>query len=243
MRVIAERHESVRMPLADIPEEDLIRRVVDGETDLYGILADRYSLRIHRFVHRIVGSKVDAEDAVQEAHLRALTHLHQFKGRCRFVTWLSKVAANEAFRIRRQQYRLELLAGCAEGHGTARFVSSERSPEHRVLDIEIRNVLREALSKLPPRYRTIFILKNLGHLTTPEVAGRLNIRCDNVRLMLHRARRMLRAEIAAYSQFVRLSRTGSGKSSSAGERGAPAHPGVRLAPRGISNTDGASLAQ
>ncbi len=59
----------------------------------------------------------------------------------------------------------------------------------------MREVLRKALTKLPPQYQTIFLLKEIRKLKTPEVARRLQIRCGNVRLQLHRARRILRNTI------------------------------------------------
>lgn len=189
-------------PDAEIPEGEVIQRVMAGETDLYGVLVDRYSRRLHQFVRRIVRNDMDAEDIVQGAHVRALAYLHQFGGRCKFVTWLSHVAANEAFRQLRQQRRLDELfhSLAAESGAAGLFVSAARDPESCIRDSETREILRRALAKLPPQYRVVFLLREVGNVTTPEVARRLQIRCDNVRLKLYRARRLLRKAISRYWQ-------------------------------------------
>ncbi len=202
MKTADVRFVSRRVQGAEMPEERIIQRVVAGETNLYGILADRYGHRIYRMVYRIVDDPMDAEDIVQEAHMRALTYLHQFGGRSRFATWLARVAANEAFRQLRRRNRMEgFLNGMISGSGTIPiFTTAPRGPESCVIVREAREVLRRALAELPQRYRTVFLLREVEHATTAEVAKRLRIRCENVRLRLHRARRMLRKSIGSYPQ-------------------------------------------
>ncbi len=181
---------------SEIPEILLIQRVLDGETDLYGILAERYGGRIYRRIRRLVGNERDAEDIVQNTHMRALTYLSQFGGRCKFVTWLSHVADNAALSLLRQRR--------VERHGIAIFedlvadpalVLGFRAPDACVEDRELRDGLCRALAKLPPRYRDVFILREVGHWKTREIARSLRIRSDNVRVKLYRARRMLRKTI------------------------------------------------
>ncbi len=182
-------------------EERIIQRVVAGETNLYGILADRYRHRIYRFVYRIVDDPMDAEDIVQEAHMRALTYLHQFGGRSTFITWLSRVAANEALKQLRRRNRDQSLHGAITAPGTCPVLATAtRSPESCLWDREAREALRRALAELPPRYRAVFLLREVERLATPEVARRLRIGRHNVRLRLYRARRMLRKTIGKYHQ-------------------------------------------
>jgi len=187
-------------PGAEINEESIIQRVVAGETNLYGILADRYGHRIYRLVRRIVENRMDAEDVVQEAHMRALTYLHQFGGRCRFATWLSRVAANEAFRQLRKRSRAKRFFDDAvfESGPLPVFAAVTPGPETCVMEREAREVLKRALAELPPPYRTVFLLREVERAGTAEVARRLRIRCENVRLRLYRARRMLRKTIGDY---------------------------------------------
>jgi RNA polymerase sigma-70 factor, ECF subfamily len=183
---------------SEIPEDIVIQRILAGETDLYGILAARYNRRIYFFARRMVKNDLDAEDIVQEAHLRALTYLHGFRGGCKFVTWLSQVAANVAYSQLRRRQQLEKLfndLGSGFGKGQPIFISTIADPERCACDSEAREILRRALAELPRRYQLIFLMKEVRHMTTPEIARRLGIRQSNVRLQLHRAKRMLQSII------------------------------------------------
>jgi RNA polymerase sigma-70 factor, ECF subfamily len=183
-------------------EEELewrvIKRVVAGETDAYGILAERYQQRIYRLAQHLVQNHMEAEDIVQEAHLRALTYLHHFGGKCRFVTWLARVATNEAFnQLRRRRRREEMSERLALASRMPGFPAARTpDPETCALEKEAREALRKAVATLPPRYRGVFLLRDVGGLALPEVARHLQIRDDNVRVRLHRARRLLRRDIS-----------------------------------------------
>jgi RNA polymerase sigma factor (sigma-70 family) len=181
-----------------ISEEEMIRRILDGEIDLYSILVARYNRRIYNFIRRKVKNDMDAEDIVQEAHLRALTYLHGFRQGCTFATWLSRVATNVAYRQLQQRHRLEGLFNSIlslSDEQSSIFAASIPHPESCVHQREVRAILREALAKLPRRYRLIFLMKEVRDVETSEIARRLGIRKSNVRLQLHRARRMLRRTI------------------------------------------------
>jgi RNA polymerase sigma-70 factor (ECF subfamily) len=182
---------------SELPEEILIQRVVAGETNLYGILARRYNRYLHRVVRQIVGKRMDADDIVQDTHVRALTYLHHFAGRSKFSTWLCHVAANEALnQLRKRRHTEELIEPRYPGHGVHSLIAlATPDPESGVRTREAREALQKAVAKLPPRYRTIFLLLQVQQVTTEEAAGRLQIRRENVRLRLHRARRLLRKAI------------------------------------------------
>ncbi len=188
--------EDCRAAHSEISENLLIRRVLDGETDLYGILAERYGSRIYRRMRRLVGNEMDAEDIVQNTHVRALTYLSQFRGRCKFVTWLSRVADNAAFsHLRQLRIKQHKIAIFGDPVAAPALVPGFRAPDACVQDRELRDGLCRALAKLPPRYRDVFLLREIGHWKTREIARSLRIRSDNVRVKLYRARRMLRKTI------------------------------------------------
>ena len=77
-------------------ELELIRRIVNGETDLYAILARRYGRVVYTLVSRIVGCAEDAEELAQDVFLKAFRNLHRFNGRSSFPTWLFRIAYNTA---------------------------------------------------------------------------------------------------------------------------------------------------
>ena len=90
-------------------ELELIRRIVNGETDLYAILARRYGRVVYTLVSRIVGCAEDAEELAQDVFLKAFRNLHRFNGRSSFPTWLFRIAYNTAISsVRKKRY--EFLA-------------------------------------------------------------------------------------------------------------------------------------
>ena len=73
-----------------LSDDELLIRVRDGQLEFYEILIRRYNPRLFRLVYPILGNRSEAEDVIQETHLRALTHIHQFAGRSKFATWLGR---------------------------------------------------------------------------------------------------------------------------------------------------------
>ena len=86
-------------------EQELIRRIVNGETDLYAILARQYGRVVYTLVSRIVGCAEDAEELAQDVFLKAFRNLHRFNGRSSFPTWLFRIAYNTAVSETRRRKR------------------------------------------------------------------------------------------------------------------------------------------
>src|SRR5215467_9279612 len=77
-------------------DEEVVGRVMAGETALFEVIMRRYNQRLFRATRSILGNDGEAEDVTQDAYVRAYTHLSQFAGRAKFSTWLTKIAVNEA---------------------------------------------------------------------------------------------------------------------------------------------------
>src|SRR5215467_10692101 len=91
---------------ASLSDEEVVRRVVNGERALFEILMRRYNQRLFRVTRSIVSNDLEAEDIIQDTYVRAYEHLSQFEGRARFSTWLTKIAIYEAYaRIRSAGYQ------------------------------------------------------------------------------------------------------------------------------------------
>src|SRR4029079_1029487 len=91
---------------AVLTDEEVVRRVIEGEPALFEILMRRYNQRLFRITRSFVTNDHEAEDIIQDAYVRAYEHLSQFEGRARFSTWLTKIAIYEAYaRVRRAEYR------------------------------------------------------------------------------------------------------------------------------------------
>jgi RNA polymerase sigma-70 factor (ECF subfamily) len=209
-------------PPAD--ETRLVERARQGNLDAFTDLVNRYEGKIFRLTQHITGNREDAEDALQETFLKAYSRLDQFHGDSRFYTWLVRIAVNESLmklRKRKSTAAVSLDEPIeSDGDFMPREVASwDPSPEERYAQIELRGILDRTVQALPPIFRTVFILRDLDHLSTEETAQALDISVPAVKSRLLRARLQLREDLTRY--FKR----GDGKAASpadkAGEKSAP----------------------
>ena len=185
-------------PAARFSDQELVARVLAGESELYSILASRHNGRFYKVLQSILGSDAEAEDVIQEAHLRAMTHLNQFEGRSSFVTWLTRVMINEAYsRLRRRRVfqTIELVSETQERR-QKEFASVACNPEQQAIQQQLRQILQTAVYSLPELYRVVFIIREIGETSTADTAARLGITEQCVKSRMLRARRLLRERIA-----------------------------------------------
>jgi RNA polymerase sigma-70 factor (ECF subfamily) len=182
-------------------EESLIRRIRDGEHELFYQLIRPYERRVYAAAFAVLRNEADAEDVAQEALLKAFKNLRQFRAEARFSTWLIQITINEA-RMRRRQAHAHIIEPIAdrpdeEGNYTPRdFADWREIPSETLERKEIREKLAEALSMLGEIYREVFVLRDMQHLSIEETARALGISSASVKTRLLRARLMLRDLLA-----------------------------------------------
>ena len=175
-----------------ITDEEAIARVRGGDIASYEILATRHHRRLHTVARQFLDSEADVEDAVQGAHLAALTHLHQYAGRSSFLGWMSTITKNEAFLQRRRGRRVVALAE----EQLDSLASPLRDPEEQAIDRESDGLLSGALARLPSNYQTVFRLREIEKVSTVEAGKRLGLSGACVKSRLHRARMLVRGSLA-----------------------------------------------
>jgi RNA polymerase sigma-70 factor (ECF subfamily) len=177
-------------------DEEVVRRVRDGETALYEIIMRRYNQRLYRVARAILHSDVEAEDVMQDAYVRAYQHLEQYSGRAPFGAWLTKIAVNEALARLRSRGRIQELEAMFNGQDDAPvLMSNMKSPEQQVSTREMNQLLEEAILTLPGTYRTVLMMRDVEEMSTADTAAALELSEENVKVRLHRARAMLRKEL------------------------------------------------
>jgi len=182
----------------DFSDDDIIERVRAGETDLFEILMRRYNQRVYRLARAVLRSDAEAEDVVQDAWVRAYTHLDQFAGRAAFSTWLSRIALHEAWARARRGHRFRTIEPDAAGETfEMKQVSRDPDPEGLAASEEVRSILESVIEDLPDTYRTVFVLREIEELSTAETAESLEVTEETVKTRLHRARAVLRRELLA----------------------------------------------
>jgi RNA polymerase sigma-70 factor, ECF subfamily len=179
-------------------DEQVIERVLRGETALYAVLILRYHARLRSAIYPILHNDAEVEDAIQEGHARALAHLRQFAGRSSFITWMTRIIIHEALGILRRRRRVlqfDELSDARSGRPMT-LPARGRSPEQQAIDAELRQSLAQALHLLPETYRTVFMLREIDEISTTDAAGILGISEECVRIRLHRARLLLRQRLS-----------------------------------------------
>jgi len=94
---------------AGVSDEDVVKKILGGETALYEMLVRRYNRRLFRICRAILGNNPEARDVVQHTYATAYEHLSQFEGRAKFSTWLTTIAVHEASLRRRRSNRIRPL--------------------------------------------------------------------------------------------------------------------------------------
>lgn len=183
-------------PLSD---EEVVARVLAGETGMYEIVMRRHNQRLYRVARAILRNDGEAEDVMQEAYVRAYEHLDQFAGKAKFSTWLTRIAVHEALARQRRGNRYQELEPMAEQEGNPmeRVASLAPNPEQQTANSEIGRLLEQAVEELPDAYRTIFVLRDVEEMSTTDAAEALEISEENVKVRLHRARALLRKNLYA----------------------------------------------
>ena len=175
-------------------DEDIVARVLGGETALFELLMRRHNQRLYRVARGIIGDDAEAEDVTQEAYVRAFQHLGQFAGRARFSTWLTRIAVHEASARRRRRGR-QIDVDVEESMPA--LASTAAGPEQRAADRELGHAIEAAMDALPAVYGAVFMLREVEGLSTAETAACLEINEETVKTRLHRARALLRNHITA----------------------------------------------
>src|SRR3954471_19578112 len=180
-----------------LSDEDIVARVLGGEAALFEIIMRRHNQRLYRVARAILRDDGEAEDVMQDAYVRAYKNLAQFAGRAKFSTWLTRIAVHEALSRKHRRRNIEELDAMLEPEKNQmhELRSREATPEQGAVNRELRGVLEAAISELPDKYRTVFVLREVEEMTTSETAEALDLTEENIKIRLHRAKALLRKQL------------------------------------------------
>lgn len=180
-------------PAASLDDQEVVRRVLGGDTVLFEVLMRRNNQRLYRAVRSVLRDEREVEDVMQHTYVRAFEHLSQFKGEAAFSTWLTRIGVNEALKRVRAPGLSAVPAGDAEGE--VQMTEPGPDPERTAGARELVALLETALDELPQIYRTVFLLREVEGLSSKEAAACLEISEEALKVRLHRARALLRGHI------------------------------------------------
>lgn len=183
-------------------EMALIQRVCGGEKQLFYELISPYERSVYIAAFSVLQNEADAEDAAQDAFLKALVHLSSFRAEAKFSTWLIQIALNEA-RIKRRKDRKSLYASMDEPiqdqegeYFPKDFADWREIPSEALERAELRRALQKAIALLAPKYRVVFVMRDIQNLNIAETAAALQTSEAVVKTRLLRARLQMRDALA-----------------------------------------------
>lgn len=182
-------------------EAEMIAAILAGDTQLYHELIRPYERNVYLMALSYMKNEADAEDVAQEAFVKAFKSLASFRAEARFSTWLISITLNEArSRLRRKSLvRMDSLdtPPDEDQNVSPALMRDWREIPSEVLERgEIRQLLQEAIERLPDIYRQVFLLRDVEEMNINETAEALNISIPSVKVRLHRARMMLQKHLA-----------------------------------------------
>jgi RNA polymerase sigma-70 factor (ECF subfamily) len=180
------------------PDAEFVARVKAGETDAFEELVRRHGRKVYRSLIGILGTAEEAEDALQDAFLKAFQHLPEFEGRSRFSTWLVRIALNTGLQRLRGRKDFETLDDDSEEFRPRRIQAWQENPEDLYSREELRRLVETEVMKLPAKYRVALMLRDLEELSTEEAANALGLTIPGLKARVLRGRLMLRESMVAY---------------------------------------------
>jgi RNA polymerase sigma-70 factor, ECF subfamily len=177
-------------------EEELISAAKSGDKKALAELVRKYEKTIYNFAFKISRRQDKAENLMQETFLKMIKSLNQFDGKSKLSTWLYRITVNNyLMELRKNKHRFESIEENNELYENKYAADWNYEPDNIAENNELRNVLDKSIEKLPPDYRTIFMLRDVEGLSTEETANIAKLSVPAVKSRLHRARAFLRNEI------------------------------------------------
>lgn len=197
----AQDASATRYSATELPDETLIARLRAGDASAYEVVLRRYNRRLFRVTRSILRDDDDAQDAMQEAYVRAFTNLGDYRTPGNFGAWLTRIAVNEALMKKRRDKRYA-PRDAAPLHDEDDAAAEEPAPgpgtEDMAANGELRHLIEAAVDRLPEGFRTVFVLRAIEQLSIEETATCLDIPVATVKTRFHRARGLMQQALIRY---------------------------------------------
>lgn len=185
----------------------LVRACKNGDCAAFEEIVRRYDRKLFRIAQYLMHNREDAEDAVQEAFLKAYQHLDQFREAAKFSTWLTRIAMNQCLMKLRKRHSakevsIEGDSQSDEGSLPIEIADWAPNPEDLYQTTQLREILRKTLQELGPGLRVVFVLKDIEGLSLEQTAEALGLSITAVKARSFRARLQLRERLSKYFKLT-----------------------------------------
>lgn len=178
---------------------DKIKQVKKGDQAAFEDVVLFYQDKIYQHCNRMLGNAHEAEEIAQEAFIRAYINIHSYDERRKFSTWLYRIATNltiDRLRKRKPDYYLDAEVKGTEGLDMySQLAADEKLPEDELEELELQEYIQKQIAELPPKYRSIIMLRYLEDFSLQEISEILDIPIGTVKTRVHRGREALRKKL------------------------------------------------
>lgn len=191
----------VTLAIDTIPDNEIITRVLGGEKDLYAVIVRRHNQRLYRIGMAIINDDAEVEDIMQVAYIHAWENLQQFAFKSSFSTWLTRIMINECLlRLRKRGKSINMNDSKMANRLQHQNASAVPTPVSTLLNAELKSIMEKAISRLPEKYRLVFVMREIEGMNIAETRECLDITEANVKVRLNRAKSLLKESLAPYYQ-------------------------------------------
>lgn len=189
-----------------VSDKELVERACSGDSIAFETIVRRYNQALFRAAYSIIADRVMAQDLLQEAYLKAFTHLETFKHQASLKTWLTRIVINTALNAKNAQKTsiiplddtvIDLIQHNEVDMTSKLHNSSSQEPDYLADQEQIKHLLQSAIHQLPDNYRSVFILREIENFSVAETALCLDVSQDVIKTRLLRARAMLREKLSS----------------------------------------------
>ncbi len=149
---------------------ELVNEFKNGNISAFDEIVRRYQKKVYSFARKILGNHDDADDVAQEVFVKVYYSLRDFKGESNLFTWIYRITINECNNILRKRKVKEFI----QIDEMANLLGFDRTPEQELFDKEKKSLIEKAVEKLPPKQRTIFVMRFFEDLDYEQISKILN---------------------------------------------------------------------
>ncbi|MFD0589233.1 RNA polymerase sigma factor SigW [Paenibacillus sp. GCM10027627] len=183
----------------NVLENRLARLALKGDQQAFAELVDLYQDKLYHMAYRMLNNRQEAEDVVQDTFLRVYKNLDRFDETLKFSTWIYRIATNlciDRLRKRRPTYSLDAESQDYDGlDGYSMIPSDNRTPESELILSDTQRIIHQAMESLPPKYKTVMMLRYIQDLSLQEVGDILDMPVTTIKTRVHRGREFLRKKL------------------------------------------------
>ena len=189
----------------EIPSEDLMVRITEGDEYAFELLVGRHQSSILNLIYRFIGDRTKSQDLAQEVFIRVWQAVGSYQPKAKFTTWIYRITANLCINELKSSRRRKLFQFLRFGEDQENtieevLVDASPSPEDLLLSREQSRRISDALQSLPANQRVALVLRRYDNLSYQEIAKILNCSVSAVESLLIRAKRNLQKKLAPYER-------------------------------------------